>query len=105
MAVTLADLKTECRVLHDFEDALLERKLAAARLFVESRIGRTLDTFTDGIPAALDEAVLRIAAHMYEWRGVANETALSTIPEGFRELVNMYRKWTIHSTASTTDGA
>ncbi len=104
MAVVLADLKAECRVLHDFEDALLERKLAAAKLFVESRIGRTLASFEDGTPAALDEAVLRIAGHLYEYRGVASETALSTIPEGFRELVNIYRKWPIHSTGCRDDG-
>lgn len=104
MAVTLTDLKAECRVLHDYEDTLLERKLATAKLFVESRIGRTLDTFTDGIPAPLDEATLKLAAHLYEHRGVASETALTAIPEGFRELVNIYRKWSIHSTGCTSDG-
>jgi uncharacterized phage protein (predicted DNA packaging) len=104
MAVNLADLKAECRVQHDFEDTLLQRKLDVAKLFVESRIGKSFDDFEDGIPAALDEAVLRIASHLYEHRGVASETALSAIPEGFRDLVNMYRKWTIHSAGCTDDG-
>ncbi|RJG44916.1 head-tail connector protein [Mesorhizobium sp. DCY119] len=92
MAVNLADLKAECRVLHSHEDTLLQRKLDTAKIFVESRIGQKLDEFEDGVPAPLDEAVLKVAAHLYEWRGVASETALTQIPEGFRALVNIYRK-------------
>lgn len=105
MAVTLADLKQEVRVLHTHEDALLERKLAAAIIFVESRIGRSLDDFEDGTPAALDEAVLKIAAHLYEFRGVATDKALAAIPEGFSALTNIYRRWTIHSSSPRSDGA
>lgn len=97
MAVVLADLKAEVRVTHSFEDTLLQRKLDAATEFVESRIGRSFDTFTAGIPASLDEAVLRIASHLYEWRGVASETALVVIPEGASALINNYRNWTGHS--------
>ncbi len=105
MAVNLADLKAEVRVLHDHEDSLLARKLAAAQIFVESRIGRKFDDFEDGVPAALDEAVLKIAAHLYEFRGVASEKALTAIPEGLTALINIYRRWTIHSTGCRSDGA
>lgn len=97
MAVTLTDLKAECRVLHSHEDALLQRKLDVAKELVESRIGRKLDTYTDGIPASLDEATLKAATHLYEWRGVATETALAAIPDGFSALINMHRKWSVHS--------
>jgi len=93
MAVILTDLKAEVRVTHSHEDTLLQRKLDAATIFVESRIGKSFDDFEDGVPAALDEAVLKIAAHLYEWRGVASETALSVIPEGASALINIYRKW------------
>lgn len=97
MAVNLADLKAEVRVTHGHEDALLQRKLDTARIFVESRIGAKFDTFTGGIPAPLDEAVLKIAAHLYEWRGVASDVAPSVIPEGASALINIYRKWRGHS--------
>lgn len=47
MALDLADLKAKCQVLHDYEGSLLTRKL---------------NDFEDGTPAALEEAVLKVAA-------------------------------------------
>ena len=56
MAVILTDLKAEVRVTHSHEDTLLQRKLDAATIFVESRIGKSFDDFEDGVPAATAHA-------------------------------------------------
>jgi|GEM_PF-3677770 len=93
MALELSDLKGELRVTHSHEDALIERKLQAAIAHVESYIGQTLASFVDGVPVPIEEAVLKLGAHLYEWRGVATEGALAVTPAGFYSLLYPYRSW------------
>lgn len=90
MAISVADIKAELRISHDFEDALIARKLAAATNFVEDSIGIKLADIEE-VPAALEEAIIALTSHLVEWRGVATETAMSEIPAGFMTMLRMNR--------------
>lgn len=91
MAFSLADLKAELRITSSHEDALLTRKLAAAQDYVETAIGAKLAEIDGGAPASLEETVLRLAAHLYEWRGVATDTALTQIPAAYQDFLRSNR--------------
>ncbi len=100
MAVTLDDLKAHCNVTFDTDDALLTRKLAVATAHVENVLGGTLDEtfpaaeFPDGVPAPVVEAILQIAAHLYENREVAIVgVTVQEIPLGAHDLLSPYRSW------------
>lgn len=48
--------------------------------------------YTDA-PAPLVEAALKLAVHLYEWRGVATEGALAVVPAGFHAMLAPFRNW------------
>lgn len=82
----------------DVDDALLQRKLAAAQNHVERLLGFKIEeTFggadQDEIPPALIEAVSQLAAWWYEQREAAGEGARE-VPFGVREIVAEYREFT-----------
>ncbi|WP_413709381.1 head-tail connector protein [Rhizobium sp. Rhizsp82] len=87
----MADVKAELRILHAHEDGLIQRKLSAAIDYVESAIGKKLADIEGGAPASLDEAIIALACHLYEHRGVATESALSAIPSGFQDMIRTSR--------------
>lgn len=89
--VEIADLKAELRITHDFEDTLIQRKIDAAKDYIENVIARKFEDIDGGPPAALQEAWLKLAAHLYEWRGAAAETSLTALPNGFDDLLRSYR--------------
>lgn len=91
MAINLEDVKAELRVTHAHEDSLIARKLAAAQDHVESAIGVKLADIEGGAPASLEEAVIKLAAHLYEWRGVASEGGIAATPESFQDLLRANR--------------
>jgi len=91
MAVSVADVKAELRIAHAHEDALIGRKLAAAIDYVETQIGKKLDDIEGGSPGSLEEAIIRLACHLYEWRGVAVDSAMSEIPSGFGDMIRANR--------------
>jgi len=91
MAISLADVKAELRVTHNHEDSLITRKLAAAQDYIEGAVGKKLDDIEGGPPASLEEAVIKLACHLYEFRGVATEGALAIIPAGFQDMLRTSR--------------
>lgn len=102
---TLAELREHLSLtpdIGDADDALLERLLAAARNLVERQLGFKVEAavtdgaagFEEGVPPALVEAVLQLAAHWYEAREAAGEVALHEIPFGVAEIVTEFRRWT-----------
>lgn len=82
--MTLDDLKAEANVTHDADDALLARKLDAAKGFVERYIGHQLDEL-DPLPPEIVEATLRLAAHYY--------TVGDGTPAGIVERLRPFRAW------------
>lgn len=90
MPVTdIALLKAHLNIVGTEDDTLLSQKLAAAEAFATSYCG---ETFTDPLPAAVEQAVLMLAAHWYENReaAVVGATA-STIPFGVHQLLSPHR--------------
>ena len=81
---TVADLKAELNIAHSEDDAILARKLAAATDHVERYIGSKLDDLVL-IPAGVEEAILRLAAHYFD-----NGDGM---PEGLIEKLNPHRAW------------
>ena len=70
------------------------QKLSAAYAHVESLCGGTIPT---PIPAPVREAVLMLAAWLYEQREAAlpgtTGVGVVTVPFGFDELIAPYRAW------------
>ncbi|MBM3089254.1 phage gp6-like head-tail connector protein [Ensifer sp. T173] len=65
--VTLPLLKSQLNIDHDADDALLEHKIAAAEDWTAGYLGKPLADFNP-VPAGIVEAVLQLAAHLYENR-------------------------------------
>jgi hypothetical protein len=92
---TVADLRTHLSMQEDEEsDALLQQKLDAAQAWIAGYIGQDLADL-DPLPANVKEAILRLAADLYENReasivGVSAET----LPFGVVDLLASVRNWT-----------
>lgn len=92
--VTVDDLKAHMGLLEDEEtDTVLEQKIGAAEDWVAGYIGQPLADL-DPLPAAVKEAVLRLAAELCENReaslvGVSAEI----LPFGVTDLLTPVRKW------------
>lgn len=98
--VTLEQVKFQCRIEHDDEDALLAGYIAAARDHVQMHLDRTIYALAvplddpDGVidNASIDQATLLIVAHWYAHREGVSETAMSEVPMGVNYLLSPYRK-------------
>lgn len=92
--VTVDDLRVHLSMQEDEEtDAVLEQKIGAAEDWVAGYIGQALADL-DPLPAVVTEAVLRLAAELYENReaslvGVSAEI----LPFGVTDLLTPIRKW------------
>jgi hypothetical protein len=92
---TVADLRAHLSMQADEEsDALLQQKLDAAEAWVAGYVGQDF-TDLDTLPANVKEAVLRVAADLYENReasivGVSAEA----LPFGVVDLLASVRNWT-----------
>lgn len=100
--VTVDELKEQLNLTADLgtgDDALLERKIAAAQDHLERMLGFKIEATYGGadqdpIPPALVEATCQLAAHFYENREATTETAVTTVPHGVDDVVRNYREWT-----------
>lgn len=96
MIATANDLREQLNIEPGFEaDDFLERKIAAAESWIETYIGTSLAEL-DPLPASITEAVLQLAAHLYENReatlvGVSG----SELPFGVVDLIRPHRVWEI----------
>ncbi len=91
--VTPAELKAHSNLSDDEPDALLTQKIAAAEDWCAGYIGAKLDTF-DPLPAGIREAILRLAADLYENREATLIGASgSLLPFGVTDLLTPHRTW------------
>ncbi len=76
------------------DDDLLTQKLSAAANHVQSLCGGTIPT---PIPTPVREAVLMLAAHLYENREASftgpTGVGVIAVPFGFDDLIAPYRAW------------
>lgn len=91
---TTNELRAQLNIADSTDDDLLTQKLSAAANHVESLCGGTIHT---PIPAPVREAVLMLAAWLYEQREAAlpgsTGVGVVTVPFGFAELIAPYRAW------------
>lgn len=89
-----ADLRRQLNLDPDQEDnAFLSAKLAAASGWIEAYVGEPLAGL-DPFPAAIREAILQLAAHLYENReAVLVGVSASELPFGMVDLIRPYRVW------------
>jgi uncharacterized phage protein (predicted DNA packaging) len=90
--ITLDQLKSHLNVTITDDDALLTDKLAAATAWVDSYTGGSEAT-TDR-PAPVNEAILQLAASLYENReATLVGVQAQQLPFGFVDLLANYRAW------------
>ncbi|TCM57829.1 putative phage protein (predicted DNA packaging) [Rhizobium sp. PP-F2F-G48] len=89
--VPLSLLKAQSNIDHDTDDALLSHKLAAAEEWCAAYLGKPLSGF-DPLPATIVEAVLQLAAHLYENReAVLIGINAYDLPYGTIDFLRPYR--------------
>ena len=95
MTVSLDDAKAHLNVTFDTDDALITRLIGVASDWLERQLGyRIADRYPDGVPPAIDHAVLLMMAHYYENReGALVGVNAQTLPFGVIDIVNDYRDW------------
>jgi uncharacterized phage protein (predicted DNA packaging) len=89
-ALTLAKLKAHLNVTIDDDDDLIADKLSAAQAWVATYTAS--DVTLDSVPAPINEAILQLAAHLYENReaSLVGVTA-QALPFGMLDLLENYR--------------
>lgn len=95
--VNLDEIKSQLRIDHDDDDAILQKKADAAQAHVERLLGFKVETQwpdANTIPQPIRECVLQLASHWYENREAVlfGETAQET-PISLTDVVNEYRNW------------
>ncbi|MGN7829616.1 head-tail connector protein [Agrobacterium radiobacter] len=102
MIVSLNELKQQLNLTPDLgtdDDALLERKIAAAQNHVERLLGFKIEerygsTGQEEIPPALVEAVSQTAAHWYENReATLVGVSAQELPFGVWSIVSEFREY------------
>lgn len=100
--VTLAQIKEQLNLTDDIgtaDDALLNRKIAAAQGHIERLLGFKIEeryggAEQDGIPDALVEAVSQLAAHWYENReATLVGVSAQELPFGVWPIINEFREY------------
>lgn len=99
MICTLAELKEELAFSGDLgneDDPMMTRKLEAAQTHVERLLGYKIEEQfgeaegQEPVPLSIKEAVLALAAHLYDRRGDDGPA----VPEWVADVVQTYRGWT-----------
>jgi hypothetical protein len=98
MIVTTAELREQLNLtdgLGEGDDALLDRKAAAAQDHIERLLGFKIEeTYPDTVPPALKEAVLMLAADWYENReATLVGVSAQELPFGVQAIVAEYREY------------
>lgn len=95
MIVNVETLKEQIIVAIDDDDALIERKIAAAQDHIERQLGFKIEEeYPADVPAALVEAVCQLVGHWYENReATAIGVSVQELPFSVAEIVREYRNW------------
>lgn len=95
--VSVEDVKAHMNVTTDADDDLIGDKIAAAEAWIGKFIGSPLDdaeTFPDGAPEPLKEAVRQLVAHLYENReATLVGITMSDVSPGLFDLIGPYREY------------
>jgi uncharacterized phage protein (predicted DNA packaging) len=91
--VQLADMKAHLNITFTTDDGLIMGKIAAAEDWISKYVGAPWPP-TAPVPGALLEAIMQLAAHLYENReatlvGVTSQD----LPFGLLDLLTPYRAW------------
>ena len=93
--VDLAALKAHLNITTDIDDAILPGKITAAQSFIENHLGYAIATEYASpltVPDALKEAVLQLAAHLYENReGSLVGVTAQVLPYGLEDILANFR--------------
>jgi len=98
--VTLEQVKFQCRIDHDDEDALLLGYVAAARDHIQMYLDRTIYELAvpsedpDGVldNASIDQATLMIVAHWYAHRESVSDSSMVEVPMSAYHVLQPYRR-------------
>lgn len=95
--ITVEDAKAHMNITSQDDDLLIADKITAAEEWLSLQIGAKvwdIQTFPNGTPAPLKEAVRQLVAHWYENReaSLVGVTA-EEIPFGVFDLIAPYRVW------------
>lgn len=102
MIVTVEEVKQQLNQTLDIDDALIERKAAAAQNHLENLLGFRIeerfpsagDPPASTVPPGLKECVCQLAAHWYENReATLVGVNAQVMPLGVDDIVNEYRDW------------
>ncbi|MEX0404053.1 head-tail connector protein [Aquibium sp. LZ166] len=95
--VSVEDAKAHMNITTDADDDLIAGKIGAAEAWIGKFIGFALDdaeTFPDGTPEPLKEAVRQLTAHLYENReATVVGISMSDVSPGLFDLMSPYREW------------
>lgn len=95
--VTVEDAKAHMNVTTDADDDLIAGKIAAAEAWIGKFIGSALDdaeTFPDGAPEPLKEAVRQLVSHLYENReATLVGISMTDVSPGLFDLIAPYREY------------
>lgn len=95
--VTVEDAKAHMNVTIADDDTLIGGKIDAAEAWIGRFIGVALDdaeTFPDGTPDPLKEAVRQLVAHLYENReATLVGITMTDVSPGLFDLIAPYREW------------
>jgi hypothetical protein len=97
--ITVEDAKGHMNVTIADDDTLIAAKIDAAEAWIAKFIGIALDdaeTFPDGTPEPLKEAVRQLVAHLYENREatlVGNTLTITDVSPGLFDLMAPFREY------------
>jgi uncharacterized phage protein (predicted DNA packaging) len=92
--VTLAEVKAHLNITTDTDNDLISAKIDAAQELVSKFVGSDVATAFDPVPAPLKEAVMQLAAHLYENREpILVGVEPYPLPFNVFDLVGPYRDW------------
>ena len=87
--ITLDQLKAHVRVTFDDDNDVLSQKLATAKAYISGFLASDVEVDGDNTPAPVNEAVLKLAAFLYENR----EASAQSAPCDFLDLLGNSRAW------------
>lgn len=91
--VSLEDQKKHMNVDFDDDDALISDKIDASESYTTALVGVDIASMSP-VPAALKQAIMMFAAHLYENREATSFDGRSgETPFGYLSLIAPYRRW------------
>lgn len=95
--LSVIDLKEHLNIIDADDDSVIAAKIGAAEAWIAQFIGVALDdaeTFPDGTPEPIKEAIRQLVAHLYENReATLVGLSITDVSPGLFDLMAPYRVW------------